>query len=604
MSFLSSVREAASAGLKMAASMASGTSLPFEQGPQITSYQGVMKMYSGKRENKEGVKEIVSIFMYDLKNKKSDEELALVKNAQRRLRTIKHPYLLRCIDAGEQLDNKGGGIIWIVTEPVQPLEDVIDNLREAPGSIAWGTYTLAAAIKFLNIDCNIVHGQVCMSSLFVDKGMDWKLGGFELLVTAPEANPAYFARAKDVLPKRYQSPEISRGQPEQLEALQRIPVAADWWALGCTVFEVWCGTIKSPSDLKNMSGMPEALRPDFVRMLQSSPAGRLRPAELLSNPVFEDDYVSLHIFLETLNVKDAIEKDRFFTKLAERVPALPKPAAQWKVLPALNNSLEFGGGSARALEPLLKIANVLSEEEYQEQVVPTIIKLFANTDRQMRLPLLERLPSMVEHLSKKVINESIFQPLAMGFVDTSVILREMTVKSIVTIAPKLSSGTMQHVMRAFAKLQLDEEAAIRTNTTICLGKIAAHIDAQTREKQYHSPMDVATKIVPNVAPMVLDVEKDVREAALACMRIYMQRLEHAAQQLSLPPEQRKELQAPEQKTPDLSDPAAAVSWLTSTVTNAVKEAVKEQTGGSAPKAAAGSAAGAPAGYGTGGPGAA
>jgi len=231
-----------------------------------------------------------------------------------------------------------------------------------------------------------------------------------------------------------------------------------------------------------MSGMPEALRPDFVRMLQSSPAGRLRPAELLSNPVFEDDYVSLHIFLETLNVKDAIEKDRFFTKLAERVPALPKPAAQWKVLPALNNSLEFGGGSARALEPLLKIANVLSEEEYQEQVVPTIIKLFANTDRQMRLPLLERLPSMVEHLSKKVINESIFQPLAMGFVDTSVILREMTVKSIVTIAPKLSSGTMQHVMRAFAKLQLDEEAAIRTNTTICLGKIAAHIDAPTREK--------------------------------------------------------------------------------------------------------------------------
>ena len=185
MSFLSSVREAASAGLKMAASMASGTSLPFEQGPQITSYQGIMKMYSGKRENKEGVKEIVSIFMYDLKNKKSDEELALVKNAQRRLRTIKHPYLLRCIDAGEQLDNKGGGIIWIVTEPVQPLEDVIDNLREAPGSIAWGTYTLAAAIKFLNIDCNIVHGQVCLSSLFVDKGMDWKLGGFELLVTAP-----------------------------------------------------------------------------------------------------------------------------------------------------------------------------------------------------------------------------------------------------------------------------------------------------------------------------------------------------------------------------------------------------------------------------------
>ena len=57
----------------------------------------------------------------------------------------------------------------------------------------------------------------------------------------------------------------------------------------------------------------------------------------------------------------------------------------------------------------------------------------------------------------------------------SQVLREMTVKSMVALAPKLRPATMQHVMRAFAKLQLDEEAAIRTNTTICLGKIASHI---------------------------------------------------------------------------------------------------------------------------------
>merc|ERR1719271_2317907 len=115
--------------------------------------------------------------------------------------------------------------------------------------------------------------------------------------------------------------------------------------------------------------MPEVLRPDFMRMLSSNPTSRLRPAELLGNPLFEEEYVSLQLFLETLNVKDAVEKDRFFTKLAERVPNLPKPAAQWKVLPALVNSLELGGGSAKTLEPLLKIAKVLNEEEMQEQVV-------------------------------------------------------------------------------------------------------------------------------------------------------------------------------------------------------------------------------------------
>ena len=55
--------------------------------------------------------------------------------------------------------------------------------------------------------------------------------------------------------------------------------------------------------------------------------------EMIQNPLFDEDYVSLQLFLETLNVKDSVEKDRFFGKLADRVPNLPKPGAQWKVLP-------------------------------------------------------------------------------------------------------------------------------------------------------------------------------------------------------------------------------------------------------------------------------
>jgi len=315
---------------------------------------------------------------------------------------------------------------------------------------------------------------------------------------------------------------------------------------------------------------------------------------------------------------------------------LPKPAAQWKILPALTNSLEFGGGSARALEPLLKIAGVLNEEEYQEQVVPTIVKLFANTDRQMRIPLLERLPLMVEHLSSKVINDSIFQHLSIGFADTSVILREMTVKSIVPLAPKLVPRTMQLVMRAFAKLQLDEEAAIRTNTTICLGKIAAHIDPPTREKvlipaccralkdpfppgraaglmsltatqQFHSSIDIATKILPNVAPILLDAEQEVRQAALTCLRVYTQRLERASAQLSLPLEQRQAAGGVEddKSSVDLSNAAdkvlTSMSWLTSTVGNAVKEVAG--TPHSTSVASAASKLPASSGYGTGAAGA-
>ena len=58
-----------------------------------------------------------------------------------------------------------------------------------------------------------------------------------------------------------------------------------------------------------------------MRLLSSNPAGRLRPIEMLQNPLFDEEYVSLQLFLETLNVKDAVEKDRFFTKLADRSPS-------------------------------------------------------------------------------------------------------------------------------------------------------------------------------------------------------------------------------------------------------------------------------------------
>jgi SCY1-like protein 1 len=513
-------------------------------------------------------------------------------------------------------------VIYLLTEPVTPLSDALAELSRTPASLSWGLYTLAAAVNFLSIDCRMVHGQVSLASVFVDKGMDWKLGGFEMAVEAAKADAAYFASAAAALPKRYQSPELARGNMEVLAAL---PVAADWWALGCTIFEIFCGEIKSPADLKKIGAMPEPLKPDYMRLLSANTAQRLRPIELLQNPLFEDAYVSLHLFLEMLNVKDSVEKDRFFTKLAERVPAMPKPAAQWKVLPALTNSLEYGGASAKALEPLLTIATVLSEDEMQAQVVPTVVKLFANTDRAMRIPLLNTLPQLMPHLTARTINESIFGHVSLGFADTSPVLRELTVKSVVPMAPKLSRATLGLVMRAFAKLQLDEEAAIRTNTTICLGKIAQYLEPAERERvlipaftralkdpfppgrnagilsltathQYYKPMDAATRVLPAIAPMVLDPEREVRETALGCLNTYVLKLQQASVAVGRP---QGEGQEREKEATDHAVAAAAdsvlksMSWLTSAAQKSFGG--QQAPGAVAAAGVAGGASGGPAG---------
>ncbi|EOD12328.1 hypothetical protein EMIHUDRAFT_104211 [Emiliania huxleyi CCMP1516] len=199
-----------------------------------------------------------------------------------------------------------------------------------------------------------------------------------------------------------------------------------------------------------------------------------------------------------------------------------------------------------ALEPLLRIAkDGLSEEDMQSQatslpwprlvattddpfshlltpsqVVPTVVKLFANTDRSMRIPLLQTLPALMEHLSARVINETVFglasqtRHVSLGFADTSPVLRELTVKpmvakstvaksllttssreqvkSMVALAPKLSRGNMGQAHSLPPPLADKGARGAHTPPRSDLGdisrrlsvagKIAVHLDASERER--------------------------------------------------------------------------------------------------------------------------
>ena len=62
----------------------------------------------------------------------------------------------------------------------------------------------------------------------------------------------------------------------------------------------------------------------------------------------------------------------------------------------------------RVLEPLLKIGKLLSESEYNEQITPSVVKWFANPDRNLRMNLLQNMDFFVEHLNQNVIENQIF----------------------------------------------------------------------------------------------------------------------------------------------------------------------------------------------------
>jgi SCY1-like protein 1 len=79
-----------------------------------------------------------------------------------------------------------------------------------------------------------------------------------------------------------------------------------------------------------------------------------------------------------------------------------------KVLPELLKSVEFGGGGPKVLTVVFKIGAKLSDDEYQQQITPVVVRLFSNQDRALRVCLLDNLPLMIDRLPQKIVNGSIF----------------------------------------------------------------------------------------------------------------------------------------------------------------------------------------------------
>lgn len=167
-----------------------------------------------------------------------------------------------------------------------------------------------------------------------------------------------------------------------------------------------------------------------------------------------------------------------FRKLDEVADDFPADFFKMKVLPELLKSVEFGGGGAKVFGTVMQIGKKLSDDEFEAQITPVVVRLFANPDRAIRVCLLDNLPNMIDRLPPKVVNDKLFPQMVTGFTDVAPVVREQTVKAVLVVVPKLSDRIVNgELLRYLAKTANDEQPGIRTNTTICLGKIARNLGA-------------------------------------------------------------------------------------------------------------------------------
>ncbi|KAJ3056872.1 hypothetical protein HK097_003408 [Rhizophlyctis rosea] len=349
-------------------------------------------------------------------------------------------------------------------------------------------------------------------------------------------------------------------------------VYGDSWAFGCLIHEIFNGAFSRPEDLGARGNIPQELK-IYKPLMNPNPKGRMDLNTFLQQNFgpggyFENDFVSVNLFLEQIAIKDSHEKDQFLRKIDTALDTFPIEFSKYKILPELIKALEFGGAGAKALNPILKLGSKLTQEEFDLLIVPIIVKLFASPDRSIRISLCENMGHFITHLSNKTVTEKIFPNLATGFHDISAVIREQTLKSVSLIIPKLSEKIINNdLLRFLAKLQQDEEPGIRTNTTICLGKISKNLNEATRKRvlipaflrslvdpfppsrnagllaisataDYYDPPDIAQKLIPSISPLTLDGEKMIRTQAFKNIESLLKKLETAAAALpdtAIPP---------------------------------------------------------------------
>lgn len=534
---------------------ASVPGFPFALGEACGTATSASVTWSLRKGTRNEDKAPVTIFTY-ANDPKDVAGWELARNVLRHAKVLKLPGVLRCYEAVEYRDT-----IYIATEPCIPLVDMLteplrteycENEEVFHMSVAWGLHTVSRTLQNFHRN-NLIHANVNVSSVFVLRSGEWRLFGLELV--SPFADDSsIFRRNNMVLAEHRRPPEVSSSS-----SVAQVIHAVDAWGIGCLIYEVFSTPSDSVkiSEMKSYRGSPRSLQSGFVGMLSSNPKMRLPLDRFLSDTEYftSSGYVSTMMDLEELSIKDAVDKDKSYRKLATVVGDFPLIACKLIILPILNTAVQFGGGSAAALEPLLRIGSRFSPEDFAQHLAPLVVSLFASQEHLVRYQLLSTIQQYASLLPPTLVCEKIWPHYATGFTNRNADIRELTVRALVHVAPLLTEKLLTgEAVRNLSQLQQDAEGPIRTNATICLGMIAKTLPAAAKSKilagsfcrmlkdpflpsrlaairsiastaNHFTAQHIAEAVMPQVAMCAIDPKAEVREATLATLQILLSKLQ-------------------------------------------------------------------------------
>jgi SCY1-like protein 1 len=463
---------------------ASGT-LPFKVSDKVEFDipQGVCELLKAVRTDKDELP--VSIFKYA----KPSSRHAIALRHWHKLRVLKHPYVISYID-GVELDDS----IMVVTEDTVPLKNYIKSRMSGSGEasitseeVIWGLKCICQAISFLHANCSVIHGFLGLHAIFVSKNGDWKVGCFDLMSNPCQSeDELFFSSNEGILSDKYRSPE--RNNIKSLPT----PLPVDVYSLGVLLQEVFSLTgFEVPADLDQLCR----------RMMMSEARRRPSLALILKSPCFAGERMQMMSTLDELLLKSNAEASEALAQFStpESISPISVELCSFKLMPCVGRILttaleEFQLRDSReaarqSIQNTLKLLSLLggngklSEAPFSRTCLAQVTTLWTLSDRAVRTALLRTLPAIVAFIPATVVNGKVFDSLLNGFADNNLKMREDTLKSLVCLLDKLDEKNLQDkLVRCMCGLQADAEAAIRTNATIFLGRIAPKLKDAIKAK--------------------------------------------------------------------------------------------------------------------------
>ena len=71
-------------------------------------------------------------------------------------------------------------------------------------------------------------------------------------------------------------------------------------------------------------------------------------------------------------------------------------------------SFEFGGGGSKVYAIIVSIGEKISDDDFERDIQPVVVRMFASPERGIRMCLLESLGRVIERLNAKVVNDKVF----------------------------------------------------------------------------------------------------------------------------------------------------------------------------------------------------